>query len=67
MLQIRIAKNLSEEDFWESRLKIESLYMCKLNILKCKNDQKKKNLKPEFYNLIAQNAAKKDSKNKITK
>ena len=27
----------------------------------------KSNLKPEFYNLIVQNAAKKDFKNKITK
>ena len=30
-------------------------------------NEKSKHLKPEFYNLIAQNAAKKNCKNKITK
>ena len=30
-------------------------------------NEKSKNLKPEFYNLIAQNAAKQNCKNKITK
>ena len=30
-------------------------------------NEKSKNLKPEFYNLIAQNAAKKNGKDKITK
>ena len=35
--------------------------------LKGINEQKKqKKLKPEFYNLIAQNTAKKNCKNKIT-
>ena len=39
----------------------------KINNLKGKNERKIKNLKPEFYNLIAQNAAKKNYKNKITR
>ena len=30
-------------------------------------NEKTKNLKPEFYNLIAENTAKKNCKNKITK
>ena len=30
-------------------------------------NEKSENLKPEFYNPIAQNAAKKNCKNKITK
>ena len=30
-------------------------------------NEKSKNLKPEFYNLIEQNAAKKNCRNKITK
>ena len=38
-----------------------------LNKLKGKNERKIKILKPEFYNLIAQNAAKKNYKIKIAK